>query len=134
MAKTPTMTAAIQSARALRQKHRGADDDGGKGDACLDAGEGEARDAEGAAERHHQREGHRQQPDRRGSEEGAPEADGNHRRDMVPAGDRMLEAAQEAGAGDVAGVGGSDGAGEQERAGKREEASHPAGVYQIGEA
>ena len=95
--------------RAQRQHHRDADDQRRGGDADLDAGDRHAGDAERAAERHHQREGDRQQPDRRRAEEGAPEADGDHGRDMVPAEDRVQEAGDEAAAGRLAGVGGGGG-------------------------
>jgi len=49
-----------------------------------------------AAERHHHRERHRQEPDCGRTQLRPPEADGHHRKDVVEAGDGVLQAGEEA--------------------------------------
>ena len=61
------------------------------------------------------------------AEEGAPEADGDHRGDMVPAEDRVQEAGGEATAGGSAGMGGGRG-GEGEDAGERQGRAQGSGL------
>src|SRR5262245_22630633 len=55
-----------------------------------------SRDAEDAAERHHQREGDGEDPDGGAAELRAPEADRDHGHEMIGAGQGMQEAGLEA--------------------------------------
>ena len=60
-------------------------------------GSGTPASASMPPDRHHQRERHRQHPDRRGAELRAPEADGDHGEDVVESRDRVTEPDEEAG-------------------------------------
>jgi len=68
-----------------------------RGDADLDAGNGNAQAPKHTTKRHHQRKGDRQYPDRRRTKHGAPNAHRHHGDDVVEAEDRVLDAGDEAG-------------------------------------
>ena len=64
-----------------------------QGDAQFNAWELDSHQAHHAAESHDHWKNYRQHPYRRGAELRAPHSHGDHREDMVEAGDGMLEAA-----------------------------------------
>jgi len=81
--------------RAGREGNHRAERDGRQRDADLDPRDRNPHRAEHPAEGHHQRERHRQHPDRRGAELRAPHADRNHRDHVVQPHDGVCEPRQE---------------------------------------
>jgi hypothetical protein len=76
-------------------EHQGTEHHGRQGNADLYARQRSADQPKHAAGGHQHREGHRQDPQRRHAELGAPETDRDHRDDMVEPGNRVRQAAQE---------------------------------------
>ena len=82
-------------ARAELQEHRHPERDRRARDADLDSRQLHADESEHSTEGHDHRECHGEEPDRGRAELRAPEADRNHRQDVIEAGHRVLEPADQ---------------------------------------
>jgi hypothetical protein len=82
--------------RLGRARHHHAEQNGRQRHGDLHARERDADQAEETAEGHDHRERHRQQPDRRLPQLGAPHADADHRQHVIQAGHRMTHTRHEA--------------------------------------
>src|SRR5271155_451119 len=76
----------------LRQGHHCAENGYRQRDQELGGGQGNPDDPEDRAGGHHQRKGHRKEPDRRCSEFGAPDPDTHHREKVIGACERVQQA------------------------------------------
>ncbi len=105
------------------QRHHQAEHDRRHRDPDLDAGQGNAENAEHAAHSHHQRKHHRQDQHRRHAEKRAPQSYRQHRRDMIGAEQRMRESAGKASGQSATGMGQSGRCDRETKSGDRD-ASH----------
>jgi len=77
------------------ERHRSAEQNGGRSDPVFDARHRHAYKPQHSAHRHDQGKRNRQHPDGGGAKLRAPQADRDHREDVIRAGDRVQEARDE---------------------------------------
>jgi len=79
------------------ERHRGAEQNRGRGNPVLDARNRHTHESEHSAHRHDQGKRNRQHPDGGGAELRTPQAHGDHRQHVVQSRDRMKESGQQTG-------------------------------------